>query len=266
VGGGAITPLAYLVNPENDNGWGKPSAAISNIIAGEKNVQAITLTETLWGKIELGYGFQRLGLGDLPDDIEDATGIDIDTSQVYLHNFNLRALLVEEDPQSLLPTITAGGHFKYNDGIDDIDNKLSGALTSIGYDKDYGVDFTLTASKKLSYPQFGKCPVILTAGLRNSSAAQLGFLGFGDHRSTTFEGSVVTFPADNIVLAYEFRQKANPYDKISGLVEEEDNWHAVDASLILNSQTTLVAGWGALGNLANGKENGAWWLQLKHEF
>ncbi|MFI4912866.1 MAG: DUF3034 family protein [Sedimentisphaeraceae bacterium JB056] len=266
VGGGAITPIAYIVNPEQVDGKSKPSIAISNIIAGKKNLQAITITQAFDGRIEFGYGFQRLGLGDLPDDIEDATGIDIDRNQVYLHHFNLRGLLFEEDPQGWFPAITAGVHFKINDGIDSIDNKLSGALSGIGYERDYGVDYTLTASKKIEGAGLFGRPVILTGGLRNSSAAQIGLLGFGDDRTTTFEGSVVTCPADNVILAYEFRQKANPYDKIPGLVGDEDNWHAIDASLILDSQTTIVAGWGALGNLANGREDGAWWLQVKYEF
>jgi len=28
---------------------------------------------------------------------------------------------------------------------------------------------------------------------------------------------------------------------------------------------TLVGGWGAFGNVANGRANGTWWLQLKYE-
>ena len=139
-------------------------------------------------------------------------------------------------------------------------------MDSIGYDKDSGIDFTLTASKTFVDELTLNRPLILTGGLRSSSAAQLGFLGFGNDRSITFEGSVAYLPTDWLLVAYEFRQKANPYGRIAGLVGDEDNWHAIDLSWIINKNMTLVAGWGAFGNMANTEENGAWWIQLKYEF
>ncbi len=263
-GGGAITPMAYLVNPGAEGSvWGKPAVAFSSVVLGHKNLQALTITETLFGRLELGYGVDRLGLGTLPDDIEDATTVDIDRDEVWLHNFNARYLLVKEGK---LPALTVGAHFKLNDGIEDIDDTLGGALSSIDYDKDTGVDVTLTASKMLVADWTFKRPLILTGGLRNSSAGQVGLLGFGDDRATTFEGSVAILPTNRLLIAYEYRQKTNPYDQIPGLVEDEDDWHAVDVSWIVSSHTTLVAGWGAFGNVTNEKENETWWLQAKYEF
>jgi hypothetical protein len=245
-----------------------PAAAFSNVIMGRKNLQALTITETLFGRIELGYGLDRFGVGTLDNDIRRATGVDIDHDAVWLHNFNVRGLLVEENSFGLpLPALTGGVHFKVNDGISSINNKLGGALSSIGYEKANGVDFTLTASKTFVDKIFTlNRPLILTAGLRNSSAAQLGFLGFSDHRSTTFEGSVAYLPTDWLLVAYEFRGKANPYDRIPGLVGDENNWQAIDVSWIINKHATLVAGWGDFGNMANTVEDGAWWLQFKYEF
>ncbi|OHB63863.1 MAG: hypothetical protein A2Y77_09250 [Planctomycetes bacterium RBG_13_62_9] len=259
--------MAYLVNPGTDNSvWGEPAVAFSSVVLGRKNLQALTITETLFGRLELGYGLDRLGLGTLPDDVQATTGVDIDKDDVWLHNFNARYLLLKEDPQEWLPTVTAGVHFKVNQGIESIDDKLGGALSGIGYDKEHGVDLTLTASRTLVDSWTFSRPLILTGGIRNSAASQLGLLGFGDDHATTFEGSVAFVPRDWLLLAYEFRQKANPYDEIPGLVGDEDNWHAVDVSWIVDSHTTLVAGWGAFGNVANGTENGTWWLQLKREF
>jgi len=263
-GGGAITPMAYLVNPSAEGTvWGKPAVAFSSVVLGHKNLQALTITETLFGRLELGYGLDRLGLGTLPDDIEDATTVDIDRDEVWLHNFNARFLLLKEGK---LPALTAGVHFKINDGIEDIDDTLGGALSGIDYDKDTGVDVTLTASKTLVADWTFKRPVILTGGLRNSSAGQVGLLGFGDDRATTFEGSVAVLPTNWLLVAYEYRGKSNPYDEIPGLIEDEDDWHAVDVSWIVNSHTTLVAGWGAFGNVTNESENETWWLQAKYEF
>ena len=273
-GGGAITPMAYLVNPgPKDCVFGKPAVALSVGNFGDKQLQAITATETLYDRIEFGYGADRLGLGDLPNDIQSSTGLDTETGDVWLHNFNVRALLVKEDTCLAgipLPAITAGVHFKYNDGIARINNNLNNALASIGYHANNGVDFTLTATKNIA-KLVGR-PLFLTAGLRESEAAQLGFLGFGDTYHTTFEGNVVYLPTDRIVLAYEFRQKMDPYDTLASnepgefLVGPEDSWHAIDAAYILNKHTTLCVGWGHLGNLVNSDANGSWWMQLKYEF
>ncbi len=264
-GGGAITPMAYLVNPgPKGQVFGLPSGAISNVIMGKKNLQAITLTETLFRRIELGYGLDRFGIGTLDEDIRKATGVDIHREEVWLHNFNLRGLLLEES--AYLPAITAGVHFKVNDGIADVNQRLNKALSNIGYRKSNGMDFTLIASKTLVGAWTLKRPLIFSAGLRNSSASQLGFLGFGDHRETTFEGNVAYLPTDWLLVAYEFRQKTNPYKQIPGLVGEENNWQAIDISWIINKHATLVGGWGGFGTLANTRENGAWFLQLKYEF
>jgi hypothetical protein len=268
-GGGAITPMAYLVNPPRKGNWfGLPAVAFSNVMAGRKNLQAFTVTENLFGRIELGYAATRLGLGTLPGDIKDATGVDIGRHDIWLHNFNIRGLLLEENSfgTKWLPALTVGTHFKVNDGIKGINNKLGGALSDIGYDRDWGIDFTLTASKTLVGNWTLNRPLIVTGGLRLSEASNLGFLGFGDEYKPTFEGNVAYLPTDWLLVAYEFRQKANQYSDIPGLVGQEDNWHAIDVSWIINKHATLVAGWGCLGNLVNGDENGAWFIQFKFEF
>jgi hypothetical protein len=267
-GGGAITPMAYLVNPgPADQILGPPSFALSNVIIGRKNLQALSVTETLFGRVELGYALDRFGIGTLDDDIRRATGVDIGRNEVWLHNFNVRGLLVEENSFGLpLPAVTAGVHLKVNGGIADVNRRLGGALSSIGYDKPYGVDFTLTASKTFAGEWTLNRPLILTGGLRNSSASQLGFLGFGDRRATTFEGSAVYLPTDSLLVAYEFRQKGNPYGTIPGLVGKESNWHALDVSWIMGEYSTLTAGVGSFGALVNTKRDMGWWLQFKYEF
>jgi hypothetical protein len=272
-GGGAITPMAYLVNPGAEgNVFGKPAVALSVGNFGDKQLSAITVTETLYDRIELGYGCDRLGLGDLPNDVQHSTQMDMESGDVWLHNFNMRFLLVKENSEVLnlpTPAITAGVHAKLNNGIAAINDNLGGALSTIGYHSNAGVDFTLTMTKKL---KIGERSLFLTGGLRESQGAQLGFLGFGDKYYTTFEGNIIYMPTDRIVLAYEFRQKTNPYALLASsepgewLIGPETSWHAIDAAYILNMHTTLCAGWGCLGNLANSDASGSWWLQLKYEF
>jgi hypothetical protein len=271
VGGGAITPMAYLVNPGDDcHFFGKPSVAMDAINAGQKNLEMIAVTDTLDQRVEIGYSAERLGLGTLPGAIQTATGIDIGTDDVWLHSFDARALLVKEDKDGILgdwtPAVTAGVEVKYNGDIDSINTKLLGVggLTAIGYRNAAGVDYTLTATK--TFPKFFGRPVIATAGLRLSEAADIGFLGFGDTYHATFEGNVACLVTDKILVAYEFRQKTDPYGTIPGLIGTESNWHAIDLAYIFDKHTTFVAGWGALGVLADTTENGAWYFQMKHEF
>jgi hypothetical protein len=231
------------------------------------------MTETLYGRIELGYASERLGLGDLPNDIQSVTGTDIETGDVWLHNFNLRCMVVKEDTELggiPLPAITLGVHVKVNNGIAQINNNLNHTLDTIGYRNCNGEDFTLTLTKNLA--KWVGRPLFVTAGLRESEAAQLGFLGFGNTYRPTFEGNIVFLPTDRIVVGYEFRQKHDPFGTIASdepgewLVGPENNWHAIDAAYVLNMHTTFCAGWGNLGNLVNSQANGAYWLQLKYEF
>ncbi len=278
-GGGAITPMAYLVNPAGEcDVWGKPSVAMDYIGLGRKNLDTLLATENLLGRIEFGFAADRLGLGTLPTNINTTLGNPglIDNSDVWLYNFSARALLIKENSDDLkwLPAVTFGTNFKYNGDIAAINDKLTGALTAIGYARDYGVDFTLTATKTLRTAFFGR-PLILTAGLRGSEAADLGFLGFSDKYTASFEGSIAVLPYDKLLLAYEFRQKSSPYGTIGPggtinvpnlLIGGENNWHGFDIAFIASKHTTLVAGLGIFGNLANTDANDAWWLQLKYEF
>ena len=170
--------MAYLVNPGDEcTIFGKPAAAMSFVGLGEKNLDALTFTETLFGRVELGYGADRLGLGTLPSDIRTATiplspatgGIDIGHSDLWLHTWSIRGLVIKENDPAFgdlkVPAFTVGVHFKYNDSINDINNKLGGALTGIGYHSAFGEDFTFTATKTFGKGFFGK-PLITTAGLR----------------------------------------------------------------------------------------------------
>ncbi len=271
VGGGAITPMAYLVNPEprfEGATFGKPSGSSTYCNLGQKNLNSIAITETLGGRIEFGYAANRFGLGTLPGAIQDATAVNIGLSDVWLHHFNIRALLVKENTcigSIAAPAITAGVHFKVNNGIREINQRLGGAMSAIGYRRENGVDFTLTATRTITPEVLGR-PLILTAGVRASQGAQLGFLGFGDTYRATFEGNVAYLPFDWLVLAYEFRQKPNPYGQIPGLIGNEDHWQTLDAIFILSEHTTFAAGYGMFGTVLNTEENGVWWLQFKYEF
>jgi hypothetical protein len=230
-----------------------------------KTLNVFAVTQPICDRVEVGYAMNQLRLGSLYNDIRKF-GLDPGRKDVYLHHFNLRAKLLPENSFGLpLPAVSAGIHFKYNDGVDEINDNVGKAFDSIGYHKSSGIDYTLTASKMFPTLAFGR-PVILTGGIRFSKAAQLGFLGFGKTCRASFEGSVVCLPTDWLVLGYEFRQKRNPYGSIPGLIGDEDNWHALSASVIVNKHLTVSALAGLLGHVANANADTTWGLQIKYEF
>ena len=105
----------------------------------------------------------------------------------------------------------AGSHFQDERRHPQINQKRDAALETIGYAQN-GNDITLTATKTLPNAFFGK-PLILTAGLRESQGADLGFLGFANQYHTSFKGSIAILPFERWLFAYEFRQKRSPYGR-----------------------------------------------------
>ncbi len=267
--GGLITPMAYLCNAEERDGcpdWlGAPSVAYTFLNLGSKKMHVFSVTQPFLKRFEFGYAYNNLDTGSLYRDVRKA-GLNMGERHVGLHHFNLRGMLLDENSFDLpLPALTAGIHFKYNDAIDDIDQNLGGALSSIGYDDDFAVDYTLTATKMFPKLALGR-PVLLTGGLRLSKAAQLGLLGFGNKCKASFEGSVAYLPLDQLCLAYEYRMKQDPYNELPGLVENEDDWHAFSASWIFDDHLTVTGVFGTFGNIANATADCVVGLQLKYEF
>ena len=267
--GGAITPLAYLCNYCNCGCNGKhltpPTVSYSFMNISTKRLHTFAVTQSFYNRIEVGYALNQLHLGSLYDD-NRKLGLKPERRDVLLHHFNVRAKILEENSFGLpLPAISAGVHFKYNSGIDQINNRVGKAFSAIGYDKNYGVDYTLTATKMFPKLACGR-PLIVTAGVRFSKASQLGLMGFGKSCRASLEGSVVCLPTDWLVLGYEFRQKHNPYGQIPGLVGDEDNWQALSASVVVNKHLTILGVAGLCGNIANANADTTWGLQLKWEF
>jgi hypothetical protein len=265
-GGGSITPLAYLVNPGGkDEVFGLPSVSGTYVYIGEnKNLEAFCVTETLFQRLELGFSASRFGLGDVKDDVE-AAGFDLSRDDVYLYTMNARFLALPENSfdTKWLPAVTVGVHYKINDGIDDLDNDTSGAFTSLGLDNDQSVEFTLTATKMV---QVFDMPLFLTAGVRNTDAAWMGYLGFADDRSFLFEGNAVLMVNKWLALGYEFRQQADPYKQIPGLVEEEDNLSTLAAIFMPTEHLNISLVWGFFGNVLNEEDNSVMAIQAKWEF
>ena len=103
VGGCLITPSGYVVNPGPEGtDIGRPAVSASFLNLGhKKDVTAVAITQTFLRRFELGYSVSRFDLGTVPNDLNKAAGIHIGRSDVFLHNFNLRAMLIEENSYDL---------------------------------------------------------------------------------------------------------------------------------------------------------------------
>ncbi len=265
VGGILITPVAYLSNPgPKDEIAGLPSFSATYINAREKNVQSFAVSETLIQRVEISFAASRFGTGTLRDHVRDATTVDIGRDDVWLYNANVRGVIIPENSFDLpFPQITGGISFKQNDGIDQIDKSLGGALTNIGYKRDYGFDYTLTATK--AFPKVFDRTLLLTAGVRFSEANQLGYVGFSDTYHATFEANFAYSLTPWLWLAGEYRQKTSDYGRIPGLVETENDWWTVGLGFLPSRHTSVTIGYGYLGNVLDTREKAAWAAQFKYE-
>jgi len=266
--GGIFSTLsAYIVNPPRDGEIvGRPSAGFAYVNLGHgQNLEALTLTESPWKRLELGFAYQNFELGDLPTQIAKGGGPSINES-VTLYNVNARLQFIKEGEfgQKWVPAVTFGAHYKNNDGISQINNQLGGGLHDIGiFERRDGVDFTLYASKLLTFlPR----PVLLEAGGRATRGAWNGLAGFTDSYSYLFEGNVVVFLTDSLALAGEYKQQPNDYEPIPGLINKSGDWWTIDLAYVVNSHFTVAAGYGHFGGVLNHDANGVWGITTKFEF
>lgn len=270
VGGVVLTPIAYLINPGAEGTQvGLPSFGLTYVNAGHKNVESFGVSETLFGRLEIGYNASRFGTGTLQRDVLKYAGVDIARNDVWLHSVNLRYNLLPENAfgTSFLPAITLGVHGKFNDGINETNKNLGGLLSQIGYDRDYGVEFTITATKAFFIYEH---PLILSITGRASDASNLGYLGYSGDYEFSLEGNAVFGITDWLFFAFEYRQKRNQYSTVGvgghTLIGREGDWWTIGLAAILSKHATLTVGYGHLGTVLNTQENGAWAIATKYEF
>ncbi len=269
-----ITSTAYLANPaEEGEVFGQPSTSGTFVWMdnGGKDFESIVVTENIWGNVELGYALERIGLGDWPDAVSDATlgAVHVD-NHVLMHNFNARLMVIKEGGLDLawMPAVTLGAHFKWNDGLDDIDYQTDGLCGDLGADHESGTELTAVATKTIT--DWLPRPIIVSAGLRNGDGIHTGLLGFAGERRTTFEGSFIYFLTDKLLLASEYRQKSDLLDQctINGehLIKAENDWWDIALAYVFNDRLTVAGGYADFGNVLNHRENNSWAIQVKYEF
>ena len=266
-GGVYLTETAYLVNPPvGDRTIGMPSVAISAVDVGKKFLGSASATLNILGRVELGYSYQFLSLGDWDNDVEDATGLNISDGDVRLHTIGARAALIREGEwdTAWVPAVTFGVRYKNNTEIEDINDDLLNVPKALGYDDDDGVDFTLVASKTFAgvLPK----PFILSLGVRSTEAIHAGYVGFTDDRELVLEANGIFFITDQLVLAGEYRQMPDELHSLGRLVREQDDWWSLALGYVVNSQLTVTAGFANLGRVLDDDENFCVLGQVKYEF
>ena len=270
--GGIFSTLsAYIVNPpRNGECVGRPSVGFTFVdLDHGQNLEALTLTESPHARVELGYAWNNMDLGDLPLAIKKATTVSISQQEVQMHNVNARLQLLKEGEfdQKWIPALTVGAHYKYNNGISRISSDLGGALAGAGIRGRDGEDYTLYASKM--FTQLPR-PVLLEVGGRATKGVWNGLGGFSEHYSYLFEGNAVVFVTSSIVLAAEYKQMPNDYKPIAGpggpLVGKSGDWWTLDAGYVVNEHLTVAAGYGHFGGVLNHQANGVWGITTKWEF
>ena len=95
-------------------------------------------------------------------------------------------------------------------------------------------------------------------------------MGFAGERRTTFEGSVIYFLTDKLLLAGEYRQKPDLLDQYSmggkHLIKAENDWWDICLAYVVNDHLTIAGGYADFGNVFNHREENVWAIQLKYEF
>jgi len=266
-GGVFVTLSAYIVNPpRNGELVGRPAVGFSyaNLGHGE-NLEAPTISESPFKRLELSYGWDRFGLGDLPQALRNAGLVNYHQNEVQLHNFNARLQVLKEDEfdQKWIPALTFGAHYKYNDGISEVNNEVFGLLASHGITRNHGLDYTLYASKMFTQLP---APVLLQLGGRTTEGVWEGLGGFTDSYNFAFEGNAAVFLSHSFALAAEYKQQPKDYRPIGGLVQKADDWWTLDIVYIVNKHMTLAAGYAHFGKMLNHEDNGVWGITTKWEF
>ena len=261
-----ITSTAYMCNPPSKDKWfGLPTVEghYANLSDG-KFLTSTTLTENILGRIETGFAWEHFDLGHLPRKLTAATGLKVDRDAVDMLNANLRGMLVKEgEYASWVPAVTAGLHFKYNLGYNELNNDLGHTLSAIGVTRKDDLEYTLVTTKL--FKQLPR-PFLVSAGLRASRDAQTGLLGFTRDYHATAEANFGLFIRDNLLLAGEYRQKLCNYKTVGALVGHEHDWFTVDVAYLINTRGVFTVGYGYFGQVLDTNAKAVWGAKFKWEF
>lgn len=266
--GGLVTTLsAYIVNPQRAGQTvGLPAVGFGFLAMGHgKDLAATTLTWSPISRMELGYAWDHLSLGNFAGAVRAAGVPGYQQNAVNMQNANIRFQVIKDGDfgQSWVPALTLGVHYKYNQDISTINQQIAGGLTAAGISHSNGCDVTLYASKLITQLPV---PVMINAGGRATEGVWDGLGGFTNQYNFLFEGNVIVMPLPNLALGAEFKQMATDYTPIGNLVPQASNWWTLDAAYVVNKNWTVALAYAHMGNVLNSQCNGTFGFTTKWEF
>ncbi len=252
VGGGGIVPGAYLVNPPKD-GKRMGDLAISHwSLIGEGN-ELIThaFAFSFLGRFEVGYALEINNFKRLRRElrkVSDGT-MDVKRPYIYMHNFHFKTLLLKES--LYVPAFAITTEFKYNETIADMNDNLGGALETVGYDDNKGVDFDFSFSKTIK--DVVCYPLVINANIRLTRGHYLGLLGFSDDYSANFEYSSALILRPSFAIGAEIRQQNDEFDPLpfkKFTMKEEAFWD-INLTWLPNKHFSAAIALCRYGNIVN---------------
>ena len=213
-GGVAFNPLAYTAGQNKDPQQkdapvlSKPQFGAWYVNLGDVDVDwtALGVAETLFGRLELSYGYEVVAPKG---------------ENIKKQDIGAKINLIPENlgGYAFVPAVSVGGLFKTTDNV----------ATNVD---DSGVDGYVVATKLIT--QLPR-PVLVSAGLLSSQEQVTGVFGYNDDRDLTFFGNVDVLPLSNVAVGFEYKQGSS-FDTF----KNADYWDA-HAAWFANPNLTLVA-------------------------
>lgn len=185
VGGAAFNPLAYPAgqnkDPKSESILSKPQFGVWYVNLGDVDVDwtAIGLAETLFGRLELSYGYELVA----------PTGENIKKS-----NIGAKLLVVPENlgGKAFVPAVSVGAIRKSTDNV------------AAGSD-DNAFDYYAVATKLVTQTP---CPILLSGGVLDTKEQVTGVFGYNNDSDITVFGNVDVLPVSFIAVGAEYKQGA----------------------------------------------------------
>jgi len=203
-GGIAFNPVAYPADSEGEdthakvgdtNIIGEPRVGAWYVSLGDKNALGngidwtnFGLADTLFGRLEVSYGYQNLNIGESSVD------------SIHKNNVGAKFLVLKENSfdTNFVPAIAVGTQYKQT-SFDPV------SVLGVSTAKKHGEDYYVVATKLIT--QLPR-PVLISGGVREEQGYGTGALGFDhDYKATGF-ANVDVVAHDKVIVGAEYKQGA----------------------------------------------------------
>lgn len=230
--GGGLTPWAVIAGNETDAGIGI-SANATIVELKSYDFQSAGISVGLFDRVELSYSRHSINTNE----IGTALGLGADyafNQDVVGAKVRLAGDLVYGSP--LMPAIAVGAQYKNSNN--------NAVVAAIGAKDDEGVDYYASASKL-----FLSHSILANVTLRATKANQLGLLGFGGDKESSYslqvEGSLAWQISRRFAIGGEYRSKP---DNLG--IAREDDWFDLFGVYAINKHLTAAVAYTDLGSIA----------------